>query len=480
MAQSSNKTKPWLRAAEARRERERTQAREEAAQFSALGVALDARCAELGLKLTPWGDDTLGAPNLRPNRQLQRALHLSDGAGEMEMPLRLSSLGIVRQLTTDLSSDLMLLPEHAGIIQVSRGYIEAIIEDVHTRSGGGLRPSTYYIDQHLFASQDGVFRRGPGEITFAPTEEGIAVEISRPSALFTALEARLSAPSPYGDDWPELVTIKISGAKLHDRVHGHAVLKAVANSCSIGLEARFGRGFVLSPRFDWDGFWERGGARSVQRSRPEAARQPLPLMLNEYTSNALSYYWDARKLESTPIHAYNAYYKVLEYHFQRYAVESGIRLLRKQMRDPRIDLADDHDAAALLAAVQDQVRKRNSKEELLAMTLAICIEPHDMAKFIASDVALSRHLARRDVLAGVPAIPKATRRDELVKRVAERLSKLRNQTVHAEGDIEDGRNLLLVPGTSAALSVSEDVKLIRHCALTVMIASSRPLDVERL
>ncbi|SDJ01315.1 hypothetical protein SAMN05192558_104115 [Actinokineospora alba] len=435
---------------------------------------------ELGLKLTPWGNHNSSSSNLA--RKLDRALHLSDGVDDIEIPLRLDELSVVSQLTTDLSSDLMLLPEHAGIIQVGRGYVEAIIEDVNARSGAGsLRPYSYRVDSRVFASQDGAFRHEPGQIIFAPTAEGITVEISRPSALFTALESRLSPPFVLlGDSGEDLVTLKISGAKLHDQAHGHAVLKAVASSCSIGLEARFGRGFVLSPRFDWKGFWERGGARSPQRPRPEVARQPLPLILNAYADTAVSYYWDARKLESVPIHAYNAYYKVLENHFQRYAVDSGIRLLRRKIRDPHLDLSDDHDAAALLAAVQDHGRKRNSKEELLAMTLAICVEPHDLAKFIASDVALSRHLARRDILPGIPVISKATRRDELVKRVAERLSKLRNQTVHAEGEIEDGRNLLLVPGSPAALSVSEDVKLIRHCALAVIIASSRPLDVERL
>lgn len=472
-------SKSWKRAAEERRAQEHARAREVAAQRAVVRAELDTRCAELGLTLAPWGHQS------SPGQERALALHLSDGATETEIPLDLTKPSVLRQMVADLSSDLMLLPDHAGIVQMSRGYIEAIIEDVNARSGRGTHLHyNYRIDPRLCATQEPsherVLRRAPREIVFAPTTEGMAVEISPPSALFATLDARLTPPEYLGHYIEDLVTLKVCGVKLHDQAHGHAVLHSVARSCSIDLEARFDRGFVLAPRFDWEALWRHKSEGSTPQSRPEAVQQPLPLRLNAYADTAVSFYWDARKLESVPIHAYNAYYKVLEYHFQRYAADSAMRLLRRQMKDPCLDLSDDHDAAALVAALQDQMRKRNSKEELLTMTLASCLVPQDLAKFLASDAALTRHLSRRDILPGIPAIPKATRRDELVKRVAERLSKLRNQTVHAEGEIEDGQNLVLVPGSPAALSVSEDVKLIRHCALKVIITSSGSLDLERL
>ena len=453
-----------------RREEQHRKDQEERGRLAELEIEFQERCSELGLQLIR-SDDPRSAP-LGLNEYF---LRLSDGSEDVDVQLSVEKSVVLKRFIVDLSRELWLLSDCAGIVQVDRGYIEAIIEN----ADGAKSWSTYDIDSRLFSHPE--TRRRSGRISAVADTADLAVEISEPSALFSVLESRISPPprllSGMSD---ELVTLKVSGITLRDRQHGEEVLRAIAQSLSFDLEARFGRGFSLYPRFDWNSLRNRKRADERGSGTVNPVRQPLKLTLNAYAREATSYYWHARKVESVPLAAYLGYYQVLEYHFQRYLHQDLIKLVRRRLKDPGLDIDSDHDLARLMSAVDGALRRRNSELQQLTVTLSNCLDPENLAQFIANDESLSTHLTRKDGIPGIPTVPSNLAESSLVERVAERIYKLRCRIVHSKGESRGNEIFLLVPESHDALSVKEDIKLVRFVAQSVIIASSDTLDLDRL
>jgi hypothetical protein len=451
------------------------QDQEERERLAELEIELQERCSELGLQLIKSND-----PRSVPLGLNEYFLRLSDGSEDVDVRLSVEKSVVLKRFIVDLSRELWLLSDCAGIVQVDRGYIEVIIEN----ADGAKSWSTYYIDDRLFSHPETPeARRHTGRISAVADTADLAVEISQPSALFSVLESRISPPPGllYGTFGDEPTTLKVSGITLRDRQHGEKVLRAIAQSLSFDLEARFGRGFSLYPRFDWNSL--RNGKRADDRGSGTVnpVRQPLKLTLNAYAREATSYYWHARKVENVPLAAYLGYYQVLEYHFQRYLHQDLIKLVRRRLKDPGLDIDNDHDLGRLMSAVGGALSRRNSELQQLTVTLSNCLDPENLAQFIANDESLSAHLTRKDGIPGIPTVPSNLAESSLVERVAERIHKLRCRIVHSKGESRGGEKiLLLVPDSHAALSVKEDIKLVRFAAQAVIIASSDTLDLDRL
>ncbi|MCX2729485.1 hypothetical protein OOZ19_04485 [Saccharopolyspora sp. NFXS83] len=430
---------------------------------------LKVQASDLGLNLSARSQPGRGLPGHG------LSLHLSDGARATEVPLRLEKSSSVSQFIDELSADLSLIPGYAGLIQIKKGYIEVIIEDIGSSHTSQRYGYSYTLPRQI-SGDVGLRKRASSGVTAKASQ--LTVEISSPSALFDGLGSRLCPPPMDYFAYDDYLTLKISGVKICDLPHGVKLLEEIGNSFSIDLDVRFGGGFSISPRFDWEKFWDRRNEGSASRVAGSLIDQPLNLSMNKYDELATKYYWHGRRSESVPLAAFLAYYQVLEYYFQRYVREDAIKLTRINLKSPSFMVENDDNIARLIQIFEDEVRAKSSEQNKLTATMLNCVDPELLAGFISCDSILARHLGNKDRLPGVPTVPSKLSGEQLVERVSERIYRLRCQIVHAKGDARDGKVVLLAPGTPEAVGVREDVKLVSHVAQAVMIASSTSIALD--
>lgn len=394
---------------------------------------------------------------------------LGCGSSDVALRIRVDDATRIDRLLPDLERGVQVLTQCYGIAWPGSGRAEVVIEDpCHPPNQRGY----YHSSPHDFACMpdSNIVGYGPIEISAADSRSGLCVQISDASEIIGELHAshRNSV-----EDFLEALpgpsqTLKISGIPAGNSVEFERVVNEVALSFSFDLEIRFGIGFKIGRRPE-PRVTEKKGIREVGK---DVLAAPLAMTMNAYDPEAASYYYHARRSESVPVAAFLGYYQVLEYYFRRFAMQSSIEVLRRNLKNPAFDVWSDGQLARLMSALSDELPDRTAERNQLRAVLTHAVDVGGLRELLDSVPGLVEHLRRKDRVPGIATVTTKTADQELLNQVADRIHQLRCQIVHSKGEQKQGEELRLLPDSRAAALVREDVRVVRYLAMSVICASA--------
>lgn len=211
--------------------------------------------------------------------------------------------------------------------------------------------------------------------------------------------------------------------------------------------------------------------RGAVRVRPNVALKGIA------DPDPVSFYMYARASGGLPLVQYLAMYQVLEYYFPMFAEQLRCRRLSQILRDPRFDAFSETDITRAVHSVLGSGNARGpSERQQLQAVLESCVAAPDLLSLIVDDDRLCSAVGRKDGLSRFRINPK-NEQTSLITQVAARVYDIRCRIVHAKLSDEDTASPApLMPYSSEAGEMAEDLHLIRYLAQRAIIANIRPFS----
>jgi hypothetical protein len=247
---------------------------------------------------------------------------------------------------------------------------------------------------------------------------------------------------------PFLATLKIAYGNAWDHERIRRSSEATARSLIYELDVRNGVLMELdAPSASLDISLGRG---------PLEAPRPI-----RYPSTTIDYevsvlFGFASQVTDDPPDAFLSYYKALEYFIPKAAHQSAIKNVRRELRDPTFDSADDASLLRLIEAAKGP--KAADEQNQIRIVVNEYVRPGRLEEFF--DRGWGDYFTHKGPVKGVPAI-NSRNNLSLSDQVADRVSQIRNRLVHAKDDPKLGDARVLLPRSTAANALTPDVLLVR-------------------
>jgi len=372
-------------------------------------------------------------------------------AGRDEKLVWFQSVDTVAQLLTFAFERVHFIGGYDAVAYYEDGSIEAAV-----RQTGGI-PN---MRSRFFGRRypDLVDADGSARIQLADGlhASGVSAEISASSDQFLAL-VRGSVRNRY--------SLKIRGVDV--KRHDTAITALETISDAIFFDLDHARNLAL------DLSRTRRGARRSSTARQSSA--PLRLPVNRYDHQAASLYRYAREAQGMPLLQFLGYYQVIEFYMPRFTQAETRRRIENVVKDPTFDPHSAGDISRIISATKASVGAERNRDERtqLKVTLRECVDIVDLERFLD-------HPERREFFARKSSPLTRYRvsvRDgntDLRDQVAERIYDLRCKIVHTKDSNTDQVDLLL-PNSTEAEMLQDDIELLRLLASQILVAASRPL-----
>jgi len=247
---------------------------------------------------------------------------------------------------------------------------------------------------------------------------------------------------------PFLATLKIAYGNAWDHERIRRSSEATARSLIYELDVRNGVLMELdAPSAGLDVPFSRG---SLEAPRP--IRYPSTTI--DYEVSVL--FGFASQVTDDPPDAFLSYYKALEYFIPKAAHQSAIKNVRRELRDPTFDSADDASLLRLIEAAKGP--KVADEQNQIRIVVNEYVRPDRLEEFF--DRGWGDYFTHKGPVKGVPAI-NSRNNLSLSDQVADRVSQIRNRLVHAKDDPKLGDARVLLPRSTAANALTPDVLLVR-------------------
>ncbi|MGW3642917.1 hypothetical protein [Streptomyces sp. NPDC005131] len=230
----------------------------------------------------------------------------------------------------------------------------------------------------------------------------------------------------------------------------------IASRMIFELDIRNGISLILSPR-------ER--VRVSFDAPKDATRIRFPRVKVPREVAALFSF--ASETLDNPPYVFLSYYQVLEHFLPLAHLRDGIKVLRRELRDPFFDENKDSTLIKLMNSIERT--KQVSEEDQLKVLLRDFVREGKIAEFFNSTAM--KHFGSKGPISGVPDISMHPKSDPLSTQVAKRVYALRNRIVHAKDDPKYDSIPVLLPRSAEANSLKPDVALARLLATEVLINS---------
>jgi hypothetical protein len=372
----------------------------------------------------------------------------------------------VRTLLGQLGDTIDEHPAITGLMVPSRGYVELIFSR--------LEPTIAKRAFRLECNELDCMHREPANAMpslpyhWPPEEGGEAVkrvhlsgwdgrpcvEISNASPLAMLLYGHMSESGRVRLAYPRvplLMTLKIACSPTSDR--GQLGRESENTARSLIYELNVRNGLILelaAPPAGPETLARRSPEVSGRVCYPRTRLQPEVALLFGFASQA----------SSDPPQAFLSYYQALEYFIPTAIMQSAIKKMRQELRDPSFDGASDASLLRLVEAARGSIA---------------AAEPHQLRTVINEYVRTSRleeffrrgwggYFSPRGPIKGVPQISLNDKNQSLQDQVAERVYRIRNRIVHAKNDPRLGNARVLLPRSSESNALTPDVLLVRLLA----------------
>ena len=179
-----------------------------------------------------------------------------------------------------------------------------------------------------------------------------------------------------------------------------------------------------------------------------------------------------------PLLQFLAYYQVLEFYFPIYSQTEAQRKLKTILKDPTFRGDRDADIGRLLSAIQiSRGGGFGDERSQLRATLLECVDPTSLRQFLESGADRQEFYSAKTKVLQCHKIPLANPSVDLRADVAERLYDIRCMIVHTKSDAQDAETEPMLPFSKEADQLSYDIDLAQYLAQQVLIAGSRPFQV---
>lgn len=369
----------------------------------------------------------------------------------------------VPALRPQLGDDVEKHPTSTGLVIPARGYVELICSRLNPNAAKkllNLRSDTVEcIHKDLASTLPSLPHRWPneqeesvGRVHLSGTDPDPCLEISNASPLAMLLhggilETRRPRLAPL--EIPFLTTLKIAYGNSWDREGIRRSSEATARSLIYELDVRNGVLMELDA--------PSAGLDISLGRRPPAEPGPIryPLTAIDYEVSVL--FGFASQVTDDPPHAFLSYYKALEYFIPKAVKQRAMKNVRRELRDPAFDAADDARVLKIIAAAEGP--RTAAQQNQLRIVVNEYVRPGCLEEFF--NRGWGDYFTPKGPIKGVPEINLRTSNLSLPNQVADRVSQIRNRLVHAKDDPKLGDSRVLLPRSTAANALTPDVLLVR-------------------
>jgi hypothetical protein len=284
------------------------------------------------------------------------------------------------------------------------------------------------------------------------------VEISNASPLAMLLYGHISESSRVRLAYPRipfLATLKIADNSASDR---ERLGKSEETARSLIYELNVRNGIIVElvapPTGPDMALAQRGPEVSDRIRYPRTRMQHEVAILFGFASQA----------PSDPPQAFLSYYQALEYFIPTAIRQSAIKKIRRELRDPGFDEANDASLLRIVKAAEGPIAAAEPNQ--LRIVVNEYVRTNRLEEFF--DRGWGGYFTHRGPIKGVTHINVKNTSQSLPDQVADRVYQIRNRIVHAKDDPRFAR--VLLPRSSESNALTPDVLLVRLLATEAISA----------
>lgn len=298
--------------------------------------------------------------------------------------------------------------------------------------------------------------------------ENIRISIGQASVEQSLL---CSMPGRYGiDSSPRSITLRIEGLNIttHDRALnmlckiGHSILFQLDLITNLPL-------YLVMERQNDGAIFKRPASKSeVELTSPNFEYDPEPMAL----------YWYGRRANGMPLLRFLAYYQALEFYFPVYSEREAQNQIRNAIKDPRFNVNRDADIANILSLIKlsGSGRALGDENTQLHAELHTCLTANELTQFITNEPSRAEFFKSKTAKQLSQKIISVTSSEDLRDQVADRIYDIRCRVVHTKASFES--QSLLLPFSPEERNLHHDLELLEFVTRKVIIAGSRPLQLD--
>jgi len=251
---------------------------------------------------------------------------------------------------------------------------------------------------------------------------------------------------------PFLATLKVAYRRAMDRERIGRSSEDTARSLIYELDVRNGIVMELdAPSAGLD--------IPLGRRLPEAYRRiRYPRTPVRYEVSVL--FGFASQASNDPPQAFLSYYQALEYFIPTAIRQNAIKNVRRELRDPAFDEADDTSLLRIIKAAEGP--RTAAEPNQLRIVVNEYVRASRLEEFFDRD--WGDYFSHKGPIAGVAPINVRNANLSLPNQVADRVYQIRNRLVHAKDDPKFGDARVLLPRSTASNALTPDVLLVRLLA----------------
>jgi hypothetical protein len=343
--------------------------------------------------------------------------------------------------------DLVFLGSYSAICSCKEGWIEAAV-----RQHGSLPPIFPGVSLRNIFGATALRGGDPADIEI-PAGGGPTLRLTEKRGILWLLD--------YGSPF----YVRIEGIVLNEHDKALKLLEELTNSLFLQIDFRFDVPLTLGR--------ESFRLRNRFRSSGQLDEDPhVAYPRYSYEGTPSSLYWYARSAQGMPLLQFLAFYQCIEFFFPRYSRQETIAKIKNVLKDPAFDGSKDSCINVMLNAILEGRRGSPLPEERkqLGATLKACVDPTALRDFLTETDDRKLYYAKdyKEISDKKISLSDAG----LTDQTAERVYDIRCKVVHTKNlDVGEGDEMILPFSTEADLMM-EDVELIKFLARKVLIASS--------
>lgn len=271
-------------------------------------------------------------------------------------------------------------------------------------------------------------------------------------------------------DFKRIPVIRIEGLNISRHDEAIEILEKIGNSSLFNMDLINNFGYFLTIDREYRPIY-------MKESKPADSLQIIEPK-NEYDKIPLSLYWYARSSRGFPLLQFLSYYQILEYYFPIYSRIEAQNKIKNLIKDPRFNVDNDADIYKILLATKTSNNSKSigdERSQLLA-TLKGCVDNEELRNFILENVHLKDYfLSNNSKKLSSNKISITSPTSEIINEISERLYDIRCKIVHSKINEEELESL--VPISPEIKFISNDIEILAHIAVKVIIINSKKLSV---
>ncbi|KOR87600.1 hypothetical protein [Paenibacillus solani] len=356
----------------------------------------------------------------------------------------------------------IVINNYLAICDYKSGYIEAIIEPIHT--------SLIVMYRKLFGinSVREVTAISPIQLTQETDSGKIEIELgaaSREIAVLLNKNLRRSGS----------ISLKIKGLNISTHDKALEVLQKVSDSLFFQIDLKFKLPIILSKQYNSVSF-------GMVPNQADVSMLEFPNM--QYNMESISLYWYARSARRMPLLQYLAYYQAIEFYYPIYSDVNAKKTLKNMLKDPMFNVNNDVNLTKLINSLRLKLGKGYSNEKTQLMsTLNECIELIELREFLDSNTRREEFFSYKLQDGKKPQAKRLTDiklsssmpDNELINALRDRIYNIRCKIVHSKSNESEEDIEIILPFSKEADLLVYDIELIKFIAQKVIISSSNQM-----